>query len=422
VRISLQWVVLGGTSILATGFMVYLMCKLAAFEGHRSEEAAKKAAVQKAEVSSKKEAPELLDPEEKSKFSQINLHRFLLQLQRTSQPARRDLILNRIRKRAAEFEPHLLDILVDQHDPLVVPAIVVAEALDLKSTALGLMLLTNSDRNPVRIAAISAKEVVDPWGDNHLEEFLRETDPEFLLATIKIVTQRYRRPVKELIALLRHPKSAVRKTAAEAMPPLDSGAALEELCRIAEKSKGREAWAAVHALGRPYYSERAEACLIGLLESPDKMVRRTALQALGNKKVRIERFRSILAVIRDEARPLRERVEGFAALERTRSVSAAKLREVVPTLHPMLQFQGARCLAAAGDRMAIRVLIDLLDTKESKTVSRNHRSYVRAEAHQLLVEIAVADLGKESDRWQRWYRENPIVTPKRFRRAAPRAW
>jgi hypothetical protein len=162
--------------------------------------------------------------------------------------------------------------------------------------------------------------------------------------------------------------------------------------------------------------------LIGLLESPDKMVRRTALQALGNKKVRIERFRSILAVIRDEARPLRERVEGFAALERTRSVSAAKLREVVPTLHPMLQFQGARCLAAAGDRMAIRVLIDLLDTKESKTVSRNHRSYVRAEAHQLLVEIAVVDLGKESDRWQQWYRENPIVTPKRFRRAAPRAW
>jgi HEAT repeat protein len=419
--VRLQWTIMGGASLLAAGFMVYLMCKLAAFEGHRST-LTKRVEVQETRAG-EGHVPSRVDTSGPDpKVSRVNLRRLLLRFQRAPQPARRARVLEQIGKRIDELEPHLLDILVDEHDPLVVPAIAVVGALEVKASALALMLLADSDRTPVRLAAIRAKENLDPWGFNHLQEFLTETDPELLLTVIEIVQQRDDRPVPELTTLLRHPRAAVRKAAGEAMPALAPGPDLAVLCRMAEAASGRDSWAAAHALGRPHFSTDAEACLFRLLESSDRVLRRTALQALGNKGAKLENIDPILRVIRDESRTLNERAAAFLTLERTRSTPAARLTELSANLHPILQFHAARCLAVAGDRSAIRILIDLLDTTESKAVSFGQRQYVISESRDYLRQISTVDLGAESAPWRRWQRENPDLTPLSSLHLPAKAW
>ena len=69
----------------------------------------------------------------------------------------------------------------------------------------------------------------------------------------------------------------------------------------------------------------------------------------------------------------------------------------------MLRLAAARCLLTAGDRAAVAVLVELLDTEQSATVDDEDRDLARSGAHDLLVELAGTDHGTTSAEWRTWY-------------------
>ncbi len=206
------------------------------------------------------------------------------------------------------------------------------------------------------------------------------------------------------------------------MPALTAGVELDALCNFARGAQGLAARAAARALGKIAMPSEAEHCLYELLQRGNWMVVQAALTSLSGKQTALQDVEPLLAVLEDQSKSVEERLFGFIAMENTATVPVARIREMLPHLHPVLRLLAARCLVAVGDRSCIPVLIELLDTEETVKVDFEDRACARTGARSVLAEIAGEDLGAASEAWQRWHGKFTDMGPVRLRTPAPTFW
>jgi hypothetical protein len=427
----IQLLVLGSTGVVVLAMAIFMATRkpfIALAPPPQTEQTA-----QTAEEEPSKAAPvpwgtRPTGPLDPDAASRANLRRLLSKLARSQVPARRQVVIEKVRERLEDFEPFLIEILSEEWDRSILQAIDLVGEFELDGAALDLRLLAyGSTIDQVKAAAIRTAESLRPWPTRQLRRWLDvgtafPEPPLVLVAVLEVCSRRDDRPTDMIVPLVGHAENRVRVAAIDAIPMLASGKDLDALCSLAKSADGMGARAAAEALGRTAMPREAEECLHELLQSGNWMVVREALSSLSSKASALSNVEPLLAVLRDESKSIEERIYGFIAMENTGSVPADEVRELIPGLHPLLQLLAARCLLTAGDEAGIPVLIDLLETEESETVHIEERICVREGARSVLAEIAGEDLGPATGPWQRWHRDFGDMGPIDLRIPAPTFW
>jgi HEAT repeat protein len=426
--LKLQSIILVSTALFALGFIVFLLIGLARFEGHKSSPSSTRIASAPLAESAGAEPRDMRPgPTTPEGIARVNLRHLLMRLQRTPQRSRRQKIIDKARLRIDDFEAPLVAILEDERDALLVPAIRLAVGLEIGHISHRLVLLADVDSAPVQIAALEAKEVLDPWTATELAHILGQVnEPGVLTVALRFLAGKdeKHRPVAQLIDFLRSDVAAVRNSAAKAMPGSISDAHMDALCALAtaEKVEPEFQRAAARALGQTTVDERVETCLMSLLNHEDWLVRRTSLESLSKKSSKLQNVEPILRVIRDEKRRFRERAFALMALERTGTVPCEQIESMLPELPPVLRMFACRSLLAAGDSSAIPALIDILDTEKADSAGHDDFICATSESRAILTLLAREDLGPSSGPWKKWLEARADVKPTATRRAPPTFW
>ena len=160
-----------------------------------------------------------LDPDAASR---ANLRRLLSKLARSQVPARRQVVIEKVRERLEDFEPFLIEILANEDDELILEAIALVGEFQMGSAALDLMLLSDAVNVQVKAAAIRNFELLRPWPLKDLRKFLKNdpvfpTDPAILRASLEACSWREDRPLDLIIPLLGHSDDRVRVAAVSAI-------------------------------------------------------------------------------------------------------------------------------------------------------------------------------------------------------------
>ncbi|MFQ5504903.1 MAG: HEAT repeat domain-containing protein, partial [Planctomycetota bacterium] len=338
--------------------------------------------------------------------SRHDLLDLLNRLTKERRPSMREKLIERARQSYSAIKTPLIDILYDGENPkILIQAILLVAALDMKEAASVLTIHVYGDKTKVAATAIRALDLMQPWSDSDIEGFLGDSRPLIVEAGLQVAATRDKRPMDLILILLSSPNDLIRTAAIRAIPKLESGEYLDTICNLTQATTGPEARTQALAMGMTGVPKPAEERLNRLLASKDWTVQRAALEALSRKKSRLENPRHVLGLLKSPETSKRLKAHGFVTLEKTKTVPVAEIRAMLPSLHPVPRLLALRCLLVAGDRTAIPALIDLLETPESETVNDEDAQYASLNAQAVLEEISGRSIPPDKRLWTAWYRD-----------------
>lgn len=316
-------------------------------------------------------------------------------------------IIHSIKQGLQEYEPALLRILEEETGSLIMPAVEIAGRLESGSPLSLLYSLCEASDPRLRAKAIEAISNRRMWEKISLRQLLqREKDPDVLTAALRAAALVEDAPLDGMLPLLGHDEWRVVRAAQAAMPDEMDEEALELLNEFIAGSPPGTAVIAIQVLGGLEASELRNQSILKHLNGKSWAVKSASLRVLISSGGKIDDPEPIWKVIDDPTVKVRLRVLAFLALEVTQSVKESRYIDVIGSLHPVAKLAAARGLIVNKNREGIRVLIDLLDTKKSRTVTADDRACAIHCAHEILQEIAHRVIEPKSRLWLPWYRRN----------------
>ncbi|HEX6810572.1 MAG TPA: HEAT repeat domain-containing protein [Planctomycetota bacterium] len=304
----------------------------------------------------------------------------LLQLRNAWRTADRQHVLDAAWPHADRYIEPLRELFDRPEHSLVIPGLELAGYLKLRDLLPDMLRLAT--RPELRVAALSAADLVEPLPEGQLLELLTDDDREMLVAALAMASRREDPPLHAMIDLLAHESSRVATEALASLParlPEDCRLALDLLTANARPEVATRAWQALLRLAPvdsdPDAPSGEEANTVRVL---DPGTHATLLAQLG--------------AIDDETR--------LAALEKLSAHGEPEGSEQVTMLlegnnSDAIKKQACVFLGRVQHREAVRPLIDVL--RDSTDAG------LRANAHWSLQRITGQKLHQDPELWNTWW-------------------